>query len=466
MSTAPTVRFGGLEQRGILLGLTAPQLAVAGTGVAIAVAAEYVAGAAGLAVAAPLWVSLLVLGLARVAGRPALSWLPLLGDWATRRLAGATRYRRHPLTRHRELVLNLPSVPGSFPVTIEATTGAAIVWDRKDSTATAILRVAGPGFLLANPETQTIHVTGWSRFLSSLGQRHDVTRVQIIAATTPPTASRARRWWAEHGLHDTTAAARIVADLLADAEVSTTEASCLVAVAARANVRAPGATVTSSTLTAVAAAIADAGVAVDGWVTPDQLRQLVRRSYDPATALPDPTEDERPVMVGPMGMRESWSHLQTDTAFHVTYWVAQWPRTDVPASFLQPLILSPGSHRSFSLLLEPSSHETAMRRVRRAKVELAADAAQRARLGRLDDASSRAESDEVARREQQLVAGHGDVAFVGLVTVTAATLDGLTSARRATEADAARAGCELRLLVGQQALAHAAATLPLARRLT
>ena len=72
MSTAPTVRFGGLEQRGILLGLTAPQLAVAGTGVAIAVAAEYVAGAAGLAVAAPLWVSLLVLGLARVAGRPAL----------------------------------------------------------------------------------------------------------------------------------------------------------------------------------------------------------------------------------------------------------------------------------------------------------------------------------------------------------------------------------------------------------
>ena len=211
---------------------------------------------------------------------------------------------------------------------------------------------------------------------------------------------------------------------------------------------------------------ADAGVAVDGWVTPDQLRQLVRRSYDPATALPDPTEDERPVMVGPMGMRESWSHLQTDTAFHVTYWVAQWPRTDVPASFLQPLILSPGSHRSFSLLLEPSSHETAMRRVRRAKVELAADAAQRARLGRLDDASSRAESDEVARREQQLVAGHGDVAFVGLVTVTAPTLDGLTAARRATEADAARAGCELRLLVGQQALAHAAATLPLARRLT
>jgi len=69
----------------------------------------------------------------------------------------------------------------------------------------------------------------------------------------------------------------------------------------------------------------------------------------------------------------------------------------------------------------------------------------------------------VHRRERDLVAGHGDVCFTGLITVTAPDTDRLQEACRATEAAAARAMCELRLLVGQQTLAHAAAMLPLAR---
>ena len=70
---------------------------------------------------------------------------------------------------------------------------------------------------------------------------------------------------------------------------------------------------------------------------------------------------------------------------------------------------------------------------------------------------------ELGRREAELVAGHGDLRFTGLITVTAPTLEDLESACTATEAAAAQSMCEVRRLVGQQAAAHAAAALPLAR---
>ena len=87
-----SVRFGRLERRGVLLGLSGPRLAVMGVGVCVAVIAEYTAGATGLIASAPVWVLLVVLAAVSVAGRPALSWVPLLADWAARRALGATRH--------------------------------------------------------------------------------------------------------------------------------------------------------------------------------------------------------------------------------------------------------------------------------------------------------------------------------------------------------------------------------------
>ena len=116
-------------------------------------------------------------------------------------------------------------------------------------------------------------------------------------------------------------------------------------------------------------------------------------------------------------------------------------------------------------MAEPLPVGKALREIRRAKVEHAADAAQRARIGQVEDEATRAEAAEIARREADLVAGHGDLRFTGLITVTAPDEDALAAACAATEAAAAQAMCELRRLVGQQGQAHAAAALPLGRRL-
>jgi hypothetical protein len=164
-----------------------------------------------------------------------------------------------------------------------------------------------------------------------------------------------------------------------------------------------------------------------------------------------------------MGAREHWSHLRTDSALHATYWVAQWPRSEVHPAFLEPLLLSSCATRTVSVIAEPIATAQALREIQRAKVEHAADATRRARIGQIEDEATRVEVAELARREAELVAGHGDLRFTGLITVTAPSAEELEVACIATEAAAAQAMCEVRRLVGQQAVAHAAAALPLAR---
>jgi hypothetical protein len=302
--------------------------------------------------------------------------------------------------------------------------------------------------------------------LAGLTQSREIVRVQVLHATAPAGECEVRRWWSDHATGaDAPLPARLVADLLADADTATTRITTVLAVA----FRRPG---PQDDVQAMLATFADtaaaAGLKVEGWIGPRRLCELLRRAYDPTTLMapgrdPAVPQADRAGVWGPMAVAESWSHLRTDTALHATYWISEWPRAEVGVEFLQPLLLAPGAHRTVTLIAEPQPLRTAARDIRRARVDLVADSAHRARTGRIEDEAARAEADDVATRERDLVAGHGDLRFTGLVTVTANDDAGLVEACRATEAAAARAMCELRPLTGQQAAAHTAATLPLAR---
>jgi hypothetical protein len=160
---------------------------------------------------------------------------------------------------------------------------------------------------------------------------------------------------------------------------------------------------------------------------------------------------------------EAWDRVRTDSAHHAVFWVKSWPRSDVHPTFLQPLLLGSSAHRSLSSTLEPVAIGRAMRDIRRARVEQAADTAQRERLGQIEDQTHRAQAQDVAQREAELVAGHGDLRFTGLLTVSAPSGVELQAACAATEAAAAQALCELRRLVGQQGQAFLAGAMPLSR---
>src|SRR5450830_38800 len=471
MSAAPqAARFGRLEQRGLLLGLSGIQVAVAGVGLVIAIAAVYSGGGGTLAATAGAWLPLLVAGTLSVGGRPVVGWLPLLTEWRTRTLLGATcrvTSTRQPPEDER---LELPGIASTLTVSTAPTSGAALILDRRTATVTAIARVNGAGFLLDDAGVQDRKVAGWGRALAGMCQQPTVMRVQVLHRTVPGGANPVRRWWAQHATGGQAWATGVVGDLVADAEVSSTRQETLLAVAIRAPRRtgrrlsAAGAEGVERALATVSDAMVGAELGVTSWVRADQLGVALRRAYAPDGAARAETGTEAAArLLGPMGVLERWDRLVTDTSVHAVYWIAEWPRTDVDPAFLRPLLLAPAARRTVSLTAEPVSIGRALREIRRGKVEHAADASQRSRSGQVEDASTRAELEDLLRREAELVAGHQDLRFTGLVTVTARNEAALEAACAAMESDAAQSMCEVRRLVGQQGLAHAAGALPLAR---
>ncbi len=462
-SSATTVQLGRLETRGLILGLSTPQTAVLSCALVTVILAEYAAGATGVLVTSPAWLLLTAVALVPVAGRPTLSWLPIVGQWQLRQRLGRTRY----LTRLKDTTtttLTLPGIKGDLVVVDGVRLPAALIHDQRQSTLTAMLAVSGSGFILADEGTQGFRVAGWGRLLAGLCQQKSVVRLQVLDRSLPGGGSEVRRWWAEHALASAPWAARVLANLVADAQQVSDRRQCFLAVAVRTTrsgkrgLSPASIGVVEQHLEALLEAAGLAELEIHGWVTRAQLTSTLRASYDPQS-----TGVNADLMVGPMASQEDWSTYRTDSAHHAVYWIQQWPRSEVHASFLQPLVLARGSRRALSLIAEPLPPAKALKDIRRAKVEQIADAAQRNRMGQLEDESTRAEAADLMRREQELVAGHGDLRFVGLVTVSATSRDELAAACAATESAAAQAMCEIRRLVGQQAQAFVAGALPFAR---
>ena len=476
------VRFARLERRGVLLGLSGPRLALVAAAAVVFVGAEFTAGVTGVVMTAPVWAGLGALGAVVVAGRPLLDWLPLLASWGWRRVRGATTYLRAVGAASRSQDLCLPTRRRLRLVT--TATGAVAVWDRRARTVTAVVEVQGRGFVLADPGAQDARVAAWGRVLAGLCRQPEVARVQVLHRIGPGGGVGVRRWWAEHAVQGANWATQVVADVLADTIEDADRHQCLIAFALRVprGPRRGATTIAERQVPALTAALAAADLDVIGWLTPEELSRVVRTAYDPAAARldlaghPEPESRrtqarrehrsaQRSAAIGPMGMIEEWDRLRTDTAWHAVYWVAEWPRTATRADFLHPLLLAPATVRSFTLIAEPLPTGAALRRIRGARVAHASDSAQRARTGRLEEETMLAEVDDITRREQDLVAGHGDLSFTGLLTVTAPTTQELDAACTATETAAAQAMCEVRRLVGQQSAAHTAAALPLAARI-
>jgi hypothetical protein len=144
-------------------------------------------------------------------------------------------------------------------------------------------------------------------------------------------------------------------------------------------------------------------------------------------------------------------------------WLAEWPRSAVYPTFLAPLILTPGVQRRLTLLYEPIPMRRAMRDIRMAKAELVSDAVTKSKMGQVAAISDAAEMRDVQDREAEMYAGHGDMGYAGLLSVTAPTLDELTVAVGVIRQAAIQAGCEARVLAGQQPQAFIAAALPLTK---
>ena len=90
------------------------------------------------------------------------------------------------------------------------------------------------------------------------------------------------------------------------------------------------------------------------------------------------------------------------------------------------------------------------RRIARDLVKLESDAATKEEHGRRIDARHRRATEALLEREQELVAGFAEMAYVGLVSVAATSEDELEEHSRTVEQLAHESGMDLRVLDGRQ----------------
>jgi hypothetical protein len=223
-------------------------------------------------------------------------------------------------------------------------------------------------------------------------------------------------------------------------------------------------------VTALVRLLADADVQVDGVLTADELAVHLRRTYEaqqPHLEHRGPEGEVEPSPAAgypwPMAVAEEWATVRVDGMVHTTFWVAEWPRTDVRSDFLAPLLL--GSARAtLSVVMEPLGPDVAVRKAEASRTADLAETELRRRSGFVATARDARRSEVLARREAELADGHASFRYAGFITVSAPTEAELVAACDTVQHAAGQCRLSLRRLYGDQASAYTC-TLPLARGL-
>ncbi|CAL9410963.1 SCO6880 family protein [Streptomyces griseosporeus] len=478
-----TVKFPHRSRRGILLGLTLHQLVLVSAALALLLVTVLTTGLLGAITLTPLWAAVAVVVAVRRQGRSLIDWAPIVARFAWRRHSGQTLWLARPVTRpRRDGILHLPGTAASLKVVTpgDSANGAAAVHDPHHQTLTAVARVSSRAFALLDPATQNHNVNGWGRALAGTARTGHVATVQVLERTVPDSGDTLARHWAQHGRPEAPVAGQVYADLVASAGPAAAPHETYLAISldlkaakrliSQAGGGLPGAfTVMEQTTASIAQAARNAGLMITGWLSAREIAAVVRTAYDPKALAalqqwsPTGRAEADPAAAGPVVQVEEYDRIATDSARHATYWVENWPRTEMGAGFLHGLMFTAGVRRTLSLTYVPQRLESALRDVQRKKAAIIADASERARRGQVDSEEDSIEYADVKNRERQLIAGHADVALTGLITLTADTDAALDAACAQIETAAVTAGVDLRRLWYQQPDAFAVAALPLAR---
>lgn len=373
-------------------------------------------------------------------------------------------------------------MPGGGPL--------AIAYHRNERTYTAVARVRFPGIGLVDTSRREQRVAGWGSLLAGLcTEGAPLVRVQAMQRLLPESGAALRRWHADHLADNAPAvSAEITTGLLSTATLATSDREAFLAFtmdarkAARAIKQAGGGTVGAAAvltrqLRAVSGSVAGADLQIEGWLAPRDLAEVIRTAFDPhssrhlaerrATATgPLATGEELasgvdPAVAGPAAAVSQPGAYTHDGAQSVTFWVHDWPRNEVYATALAPL-LGEGQHRrAFSLHVEPLGPRQAEREVMRERTARSVAIAMRQRTGQIVPEHERQAHDRARMQDMERAAGHGLVRFAAYVTVTVTDPTQLEDACAALEADAAAARIELRRMWFAQDVGFAMSALPL-----
>ncbi len=494
------VRFSKRRDKGVLWGRTGPQLVCLTAAAALLVAAVR----AGVWWPGAIGAALAVMGFARLHGRALADALPSAAADALLQAAGQAEYRGGPYRPGAPR----PGGPGGWrlpgPLSRLELSGyevgehagrVGVIFDRSDGTATAVLQVAGPNFLLEDEAQADVYASGFGQLLDGLARADSpIVAIQLLSRVRPDVGDDAWRVLVERGGHGGRFARQINEDLLASLQGRglVHESYVVVRVAphrSRSLVRQFGggddgaAALIFHTISRLATDLAGAGVQVIGWVSPRGLSGLVRSAFDPASDAmlarrgggrgdisggdPGLPSGVSAGAAEPIRLQRARSYVAHNDHYSRTWWVSELPRSDggVPVGFLAPLLLSLPARHTVSIVLQPVSPRAAQQVIDQQTSTKVAQQQMDAKIRRRRRRSDERESADIDRRESELVDGFASYRLAVLVSVTAGSLDELEVTSAQAESSLNAACMEGQVWYTETDQAFFMAALPLARGL-
>lgn len=495
---APRVRFATRERRGAFLGLTFGQIVVIGAVVAILLGTLLVSPPAFWIVLVPCTV-IFVLGVGRYRREPILLIVWQALRYALRAATKQTQFRRNVWMRVSVASLKIgtaraeeatPAVVSKFLLpgalgdvhVVQIPGAGACVFNAKGGLVAVTISVHSRAWSLRDKGTQEGAYEGFVEWLSSLenmpGLVEAVTRIRVDRASTTEMVDYMRAREDEFDPQITPELRRQYFELITAGSKRSMGFSnhvTLVFHTSKLNsaIRDSGGgmiglgAVLKEKIAAVDHSMDHARVTFDEWLDAGSLEAAMAAASDPVSASRRRERESggrevahlNPPM---MGVDEQWDSLRIDDSWHQTFWISEWPRTDVRTGFLEPLLYAGDATRVITLQVRPVPIHKALSQVNRAQADMDVAAEIRLRLQARTTRQHDRESEDLAERESDLVDGFGDVQFRGFVTVSAESKDALARARTEIEHASHPARVNLVPMSGQQAAAFVTAVLPVA----
>jgi hypothetical protein len=477
-----TAAFPRRPRPGIVMGLRLPQvglLAAAGLLLIMAMFTGAFPGP-GRGLAFGVAAVLVLLATSTVEGRPGYAWLAARTSHLARGTRGNTTVTRPIKAGTLPAPKRIQRANGLLPgraaaITVHEMDGVGYLYHPHTGTLTAIIEVTSPEFLLRDPADRNARVAGWGRVLAAATRTGAVRQVQLLERSIPDDGTALAAYTDTHLTRDPhqLELADVYTDLVGHLRGGADRHQAFLAItvdraAAASRIKAAGGRIGGlvaawrQEYALLARLLPSAGLDVIDELSPSRIAEVVRTGYDPAAVLTLPAGVRLDLATaGPVAGREEWDHLRTDGAFHAVLWVAEWPNAHVPADVLWPVIFPPGVQRTLSLFYKPYTRTQSETAIRAKHSEIIQSSWLKDKLGRVETLADSKELDDVMSRESELLAGHGEVGLLGMITVTAPTLDDLEAAVTSVHAAATQASLDLRRVYGQQLQAFTVAALPL-----
>nr|WP_240773914.1 SCO6880 family protein [Plantibacter sp. M259] len=202
------------------------------------------------------------------------------------------------------------------------------------------------------------------------------------------------------------------------------------------------------------------GVELRNWLDIEAIDEMLALAMNPTSFAAESRNDGPNRLAPVMGIEERWDHVQIDGSVHRTFWIAEWPRSEISVGFLDKLLYSGDATRVLTLSVRPVPTHKALSQVGRAKVDLEVARGLRQRRGMITTREQDREYEDLSEREDDIVDGFTDMEFRGFVTVSAADVDGLTRASASILQSAQPARVTLAAMYFQQAAAFMSTALP------